>query len=146
MARKLSERQWAILLVGILVAAIAGLYATTLAIQPPEVPPAVVRSVHLVIEEPGWSIRYDPASTTNNSAFSLLIEASSRLDFPVRYLTFQIPQGVFVTEINGSANGEGDRYWQYWVNGVYADLAADRTGLHNDDVVLWRFAIPQEGG
>lgn len=144
MAPKWSERQQAILFAVVLVASIAVLYAATLAVQPADVRPAVVHSVRLEIEGPGWTIRYGAPTTSNNTAFALLIEASTRLGFVVHYRSYQIPEGVFVLAINGSSNGEGQRYWQYWVNQGYADLAADRMALQDGDTVLWRFASPQE--
>lgn len=145
MAPRLSERQQAVLFAGILIVAIAGLYSATLAIQPAEVRTAVVRMVHLEVEGEGWTIQYGPPVTSNNTAFSLLMEASTRLDFSVRYRLYQIPEGVLVTEINGSANGQRERYWQYWVNDVYATIAADRKALQDGDFVVWRFASYQGG-
>ncbi len=145
MALRLSERQQAIAFAAILIAAIAGLYATTQLLQPVPVRASEVHLVRLVIEGAGWSIQYAPLTTDNNTAFGLLLEASGKLAFPVAYVWYQIPQGVFVTAINGSVNGEGNRYWLYQVNGVYPNLAADHQGLHDDDVVRWSFSTAQEG-
>lgn len=145
MAPRLNESQKAVLFAGILIVAIAGLYSATLAIQPAEVRTAVVRMVHLEVEGEGWTIQYGPPVTSNNTAFSLLMEASTRLGFSLRYRLYQIPEGVLVIEINGSANGEGERYWQYWVNDVYATIAADRKALQEGDLVVWRFASYRGG-
>ncbi len=145
MARRLSERRQAVLFAAILLTAIAGLYAMTELVQPAPVQARVVGFPTLDVRGDGWSIRYAPASTTNNTAFGILSEASTRLGFPLAYTTFQIPQGVFVTAINGSVNGESGRYWQYWVNGAYGDVAADHKALHDDDVVIWGFSASQEG-
>src|SRR5213594_1291194 len=145
MALRLSERQQAILFASALIAAIAGLYGSTLVLQPVPVQASEVHLVRLDVESVGWSIQYAPVTTNNNTAFGLLLEASAKLAFPVGYVWYQIPQGVFVTAINGSVNGEGGRYWQYWVNGVYGDVAADHKPLHDDDVVLWSFSASQDG-
>ena len=144
MALRLSERQQAILFAAILIAAITGLYATTLLLQPTPVQASVVRLVRLDVEGVGWSIQYAPLTTNNNTAFGLLLEASAKLAFPVAYVWYQIPQGVFVTAINGSSNGEG-RYWLYQVNGLYPNIAADHRALHDDDIVRWSFSTAQEG-
>jgi hypothetical protein len=144
-ALRLSERQQAIVFAGILIAAIAGLYATTQLIQPVPVQASAVRLVRLDVESGGWSIAYAPLATMNNTAFGLLLEASAKLGFPVAYIWYQIPQGVFVTAINGSVNGEGSRFWLYQVNGVYPSLAADHQALHDDDVVRWTFSASQDG-
>ena len=145
MALRLSERQQAIVFAGILIAAIAGLYATTQLIQPVPVQASAVHLVHLEVEGGGWSIEYAPLATMNNTAFGILREASVTLGFPVTYVWYQIPQGVFVTSINGSVNGEGSRYWLYQVNGIYPGLAADHQALHDDDVVRWTFSASQDG-
>ena len=145
MVRRLSERQQAVLFAAVLLTAIGGLYAMTQLLQPAPVQVRIVGSPTLDVRGEGWSIRYEPASTINNTAFGILSEASARLGFPLTYATFQIPQGVFVTAINGSVKGEGGRYWQYWVNGVYGDVAADHKPLHDDDVVLWSFSASQDG-
>ena len=145
MDRRLSERQQAVLFAAILLTAIGGLYAITGLVQPAPVQARVVGLPTLDVRGDGWSIHYAPASTTNNTAFGILAEASYRLGFPIAFTTFKIPQGVFVTSINGSVNGEGGRYWQYWVNGVYGDIAADHKALLDDDVVLWSFT-PSQGG
>ena len=145
MVASLSERHQAVLFAGVLIASIAGLYAAAQLLQPPPVLAYVVHFVQLDVEGSGWSIHYAPTATTNNTAFALLLEASTRLGFSVAYVPYQIPQGFFVTAINGSANGGGGRFWQYWVNGAYGDVAADHQALHDNDIVLWNFAPSQEG-
>lgn len=146
MALRVSERVQALVFVAVLVSAIAGLYAVAQQTQPRSVPRADARLVSLEIEGVGWSIHYRPPVTVNNTAFGVLREASAALDFSLTYQAYEVPQGVFVTEINGSANGVGGRYWQYWVNGTYESVAADHRVLRGGETVLWRFSIPQEGG
>ena len=145
MAPKLTERTQAVLFAAVLMTAIAGLYGTTILLQPAPVGVHAVGSVRLDVEGAGWSIRYAPVVTNNSTVFGLLLEASAKFGFTVAYITYQIPQGVFVTAINGSMNGDGGRYWQYWVNGAYGTVAADHAALHDDDVVLWSFAASVEG-
>jgi Domain of unknown function (DUF4430) len=144
--RSLSERAQALVFVGILVAGIAGLYATAQIVQPAAVPTASVHSVRLEVDGSGWTIHYGPERTTNNTAFGILLEASDVLDFSVRYQRYEIPKGVLVLGINGSMNGNGGRYWQYWVNGVYGTVAADYQGLQDGDLVTWTYAVSQGGG
>lgn len=147
MGRELTERTQAVLFAAVVVVAIAGLYAATQRAQPAPVQSYVVHLVHLRIDGPGWTIRYDPIATLNNSAFSLLIEAARKLGFAVAYIPFEIPRGMLVTAINGTSNGElGGLSWQFWVNAAYGTVASDYTTLHDDDVVVWSFTISREGG
>jgi hypothetical protein len=145
-AVRVSERSQAVVFAAILITAIAGLYAATQLLQPASVSTYVVHLAQLDVRGSGWSIHYAAIATANNTAFGLLHEASTRLGFSLTYVPYEIPKGVFVTGINGSVNGEGGRFWQYWVNGQYANLAADHLALHDHDVVLWKFIAAQEGG
>ena len=52
--------------------------------------------------------------------------------------------GYLVTKIGDMTNGAGGAYWQYWVNGVYAQESADHTPVHGGDNVLWKFASSQQ--
>jgi len=144
-AFRLSEKWQAVLFAAILIVAIAVLYRAAVGFQPGAIATRVVGFVKLDIEGNGWSIHYAPIITTNNTAFGLLVEASARLGFSVANQTYQFPEGIFVTAINGTVNGEGGRWWQYWVDGVYAGVAADHQELHDNDIVLWSFSPSMEG-
>jgi hypothetical protein len=140
------ERWQAVAFTAVLIVAIAGVYAATLATQPAPVTPSVVHAAMLEVQGGSWTIRYRPDVTTNNTAFGILREASERLGFPLAYVPYEIPNGIFVTAINGSTNGDGGSYWQFWVNGDYGTVAADHRALHDGDAVLWTFSVPREGG
>ena len=142
---RLSERHQAILFAVVLAIAIAGTFRVALALQPPEVRSLGPIRASLVVDGNAWRIEYLDVVTTNNTAFGILLEASERLGFDVRWTTYALPAGVFVTSINGTANGAGGMGWQYWVSGVYARVAADRQTIVEDDVVVWRFLVAQEG-
>jgi len=47
--------------------------------------------------------------------------------------------GVFVESIGGVKNGDGGKYWQYYVNGKLGDVAADKKEVKTGDKVEWRF-------
>ena len=112
--------------------------------QPPAVHPRGAVSATLEVDGGSWSLNYSANSTSNNTAFALLVEAALRLGFEVQYSRFALPEGVFVTAINGTQNGHGG-YWQYWVNGQYADRAADRREIFSGDVVLWKLDVDRGG-
>ncbi len=145
MLPKLSERAQAILLVVIIGGSIAGLYGYIEATQPMPVQAASVTDVSLVVEGANWTIRYGPVTTANNTAYGILVEASQRLHFSVDAMHYEVPSAVFVTAINGTANGQGGFFWQYWVDGVYGNVGADHYALASGAQVLWRFTMDQEG-
>lgn len=144
---ELSERTQAVIFVVALGLAIAGLYGWARASQPPSVAPGTVVGVRLAIEGPGWNMSYGPVTTTNNTVYALLLEAAQHFDFSVSATGSPsgIPKGLIVTMINGAQNGQGGLWWQYWVNGVYGDRAADLYALHSGDLALWAFTLSQEG-
>ena len=145
MVPRLSQRAQALVFVAVVVVAIGGLLAYVQATTPPRPASHGPVSVSLLIDSGTWTIRYGPATTTNNTPFSLLKEASARLGFPVDEVYYTLPSAVFVTAINGTANGQGGLYWQYWVDGVYGSVAADQMPLSNGDQVAWRFTTDRGG-
>lgn len=146
MARRLRERTKAVVFLVALAVTVAGLIAYVRASQPPPVPHTSIADVVLLVQGTGWTLRYAPSETVNNTVFTLLMEAADRLGFTVEYQAYLVPHGVFVTAINGTVSGQGPspRYWQYWVSGVYGDVAADVFAIHGGDTVLWNYTIPME--
>lgn len=145
MAPRLSERAQAAIFLAALGVAIAGLYGWVQASQPPPVRATGVSGVSLVVDGAGWTIRYGPVTTTNNTAFGILLEAARDMGFSLHWINYTLPAGVFIISINGSANGQGGEFWQYWVNGTYGGVAADRASLSDGAAVTWRFVADQGG-
>ncbi len=58
-------------------------------------------------------------------------------------ITFEFKEypglGVLVTRIGERKNGEQGKYWQYWVNGAYADKGPDAYVVKPGDAIEWRF-------
>ena len=144
MVRRLSERAQAVVFLVVLAVAIGGLYGWIQASQPPAVQARSVTAVSLEVDGPNWPIRYGPVTTTNNPAFGILLEASQRLHFSVVASNWTLPNGVFVSAINGTTMA-GGLSWQYWVGPVYGDRAANLYPLADGDHVTWRFTTDQEG-
>jgi len=47
--------------------------------------------------------------------------------------------GAFIKKIGEKENRKDDKYWQYWVNNIYATIGASQFELKNGDVVEWKF-------
>jgi len=125
--------------------AIAGLYGWIQVSQPPPVRATGVTGVSLVVNGAGWSVHYGPVTTTNNTAFGILLEAARHMGFSLQWINYTLPAGVFIISINGSANGQGGEFWQYWVDGAYGEVAADHAPLSDGATVTWAFAADQGG-
>ena len=86
------------------------------------------------------------SDSRNNTVFLFLLEAARTLHFALQWSNWSPPySAVFIDSINGSRNGDGGRWWVFWVDGVYANTAADLTVLHGGEAVLWRFTVPEGG-
>jgi hypothetical protein len=77
----------------------------------------------------------------NSTVFSLLQKLAKRENFKLEYTLYE-GMGVFVEVINGTKNGEGGKYWQYWVNNKLGEVAADKKNIKGGDEVEWRFEVP----
>ncbi|MCK5332718.1 DUF4430 domain-containing protein [Candidatus Parcubacteria bacterium] len=47
--------------------------------------------------------------------------------------------GVFIESINGVKNGDEGKYWQYYINGMLGEVAADKKDLKSGDEIEWKF-------
>ena len=138
------ERTKALAFVGMWLLSMGLVLAAVGAVQPARPSLGAPLGAHLVILGGGWTIDYQAAGTRNNTAFSLLREANSTLDFELDWVEYGWPyEDVFVTSINGSRNdGSRNLWWQYCVNGTYASQGALHQEIRDGDTVLWVYAAP----
>jgi len=124
-----------------LMISIAGVWILANATMPQHVPqPATGLHLTLRVVEDGRVIEYGSNQSRNNTAFTLLLEGARNLHFEVRWENWTVPsESVLVVSIDGLGNGNGGRWWQYWINGAYGNVGADHAQLHDGDVVEWRF-------
>ncbi len=139
MTARLGDPKLALLVALAVILSVAGLYAALRALAPAPVPPATV-SVTLEIEAAEWSLSYQ-ATTSNNTVLNLLLEASAVEGFPIQYQYWEDLGASKVNAINRIHDGAGGLFWQYWVNGAYGQVGADRYILADGDAVLWRHTV-----
>ena len=94
----------------------------------------------IIIYNNGTNESYYNNTLTNSytSAFDLL-----RLHAEVEYYCQKFGQrnSFFVTSINGRAQNSAEgKYWQYWVNGQYAQVASNVYVCHDNDIIEWRYS------
>jgi len=126
----------------VLIVAVAGLWMLANATMLPIVP-SPNRAIHLRLRIAGsdWAESYESNASWNNSAFSFLLEGARNLHLPLVWENWTLPSdSVFVLSIDGDTNGDGGRWWQYWINGAYGSVGADRAPLNDGDLLEWRFA------
>lgn len=100
---------------------------------------------HLIIDDGAGVLRTFPKEQffSGQTVFDILKSVTAReglafvYDPPGTY-------GVFIRQIGARKNGEQKKYWQYWVNGEFAMVAADRYTLQSGDTILWKFTGEQQ--
>lgn len=83
---------------------------------------------------------YEIVLATSTTVFSALQDLSQQEKFTVTYKVYP-EMGVLVQGINGVVNGTDDKYWQYWVDGILGEVAANKKLLKAGDKVEWKFDI-----
>jgi hypothetical protein len=136
----------AALFAGVILVSAIGLLLGAQAMRPQ--PPTLTSgiAVSLTIEGAGWTIHFQSNATRNNTVFLFLLESARVLHFGLAWTNWSPPyRAVFIDAFNGSRNGDGGRWWVFWVNGVYANTAADLAVLAGGETILWRFTTPEGG-
>ena len=142
-----TERRKAVAFVAIVVVAIVALFWAAAVLYEPNLSssPGTI-SVGMRMEGSTWVLWYNATATANTTAFVFLLEASAARGFAVTWTSYGPPlSAVLVVSINGDANGQDGRYWQFWVDGRYSGVGADHAVLRNGAFVEWRFAPAGEG-
>ncbi len=75
----------------------------------------------------------------NGTVFGALETAASSANFTFKSEWYPNFGSHRVTEIAGVRDGTDNRYWQYYVNGVYMGTGADLAAVSDGDVVRWEF-------
>ncbi|MEK7536056.1 MAG: DUF4430 domain-containing protein [Patescibacteria group bacterium] len=68
------------------------------------------------------------------------IEGQNALDLLKKYATVQTKHysfGDLVTAINGT-EGNGPKYWSFYLNGKLADIGAGAYTTHTGDIIEWK--------
>jgi hypothetical protein len=80
--------------------------------------------------------------TFGSNVMDLMMECSKVGGFSVGRQAY-IGMGTIIQNIDGVANENPGRGWQYYVNGTYALIACDKTLLNGGEVIDWKFITLQ---
>ena len=79
----------------------------------------------------------------NSTVFSLLEELAEKENLIIE--TSSYPEmGVLIESIDGLKGGADNKWWQYWINEVLGEVAADKKEAKAEDVIEWKFEVPLE--
>lgn len=104
-----------------------------------------VHNVTMNIITPTWSVNYSSMNTSNVTVADFLFECCERLNMTVDKDYWPGYDSFFITRIDSYSNGDDERYWQYYVNGLYADTGCSLYILNNNDMIEWRFETSSWG-
>jgi len=98
-----------------------------------------VENVSITISSPQWSVEYLHRNTKNITVATFLFGCAAYFHFSVQKEYWNGYHSFFITGIHEINNGDDGRYWQYYVNGQFADVGCSNYFLSDNDVVEWRF-------
>jgi hypothetical protein len=100
-------------------------------------------SVTIVIQGDEWTIKENIFAYKDDTVFSVLERCTERNMVSLEYTYYEEFNSMLIDAINKNVNGDGDRYWQYYVNGELPMIGCDQYMVSNGDYVLWTFeSIP----
>lgn len=80
--------------------------------------------------------------TANATLFDVLKKASDDKKIKFNYKDYGGSLGIFIQSINEVAGTE-ERYWQYWVNNVYAQVGASSYVVQPGDIIIFKLIKSQ---
>ena len=101
-----------------------------------------VENIGMSIVAPNWNITYIGITTNNFTVADFLFECANYYNFTVESTYWKGYDSFFIESINGTENGKDGMYWQYYVNGEFADVGCSGYVLHDNDIVEWWFVPP----
>ena len=75
----------------------------------------------------------------NATVFGFLLAAAKNGSFDVKYTYYGQYDSYLIDSIAGVENGKDNKYWQYWINGQYGMVGADKQPVKNGDTIEWKF-------
>ncbi|MFA5878084.1 MAG: DUF4430 domain-containing protein [Candidatus Staskawiczbacteria bacterium] len=74
------------------------------------------------------------------TAFDLLKEGAEKLPLELKTKNYDI--GILIEAIGDKENGQGGKYWLYYINGQLPMISADKNKIEEGDKVEFKFGKP----
>lgn len=100
-------------------------------------------NVTLIIVYSNDTIDIYDIKMSNPTVYSVLIKASNDYGFSVGTKYYDQYQSHFIFSINSLAEGENNKFWQYYINGNYGIVGADLQTVKDNDFIEWKFQEPK---
>lgn len=107
-------------------------------VEMPNVIPVEIESVFVLINDgSGDPKEFMLEVSTSTTAFDLLQEASLTAGFAIESREYDF--GVLIEAINNKRNGQGDKYWFFYVNSELLQLTPDKVTVNPGDKIEFIF-------
>lgn len=100
-------------------------------------------NVTLKIDYSNDTINTYDIKMANPTVYSVLIKVSNDYDFSVGANYYAQYQSHYIFSINSVAEGENNKFWQYYINGNYGTVGADLQTVKDNDFIEWKFQKPK---
>ncbi len=101
-------------------------------------------SASLMIDYGNGTLKtFERSLSPNETMLQLLTDAAKESGIGLETKNYG-SLGVLVVQIGQMKNGDGEKYWQYWVNNIAPPLGADKYIVQPGDVIEWKFIKSQE--
>ena len=78
-------------------------------------------------------------STVNATVYGCLLEAATQGNLNVKTTYYPSFDSMLIDAIGSATGGEDNKYWQYYLNGIYGTVGIDKQIVHAGDCIEWRF-------
>jgi len=86
-----------------------------------------------------WDYQNISVDGKNATVYGFIMEAAHEGNFSVKYTYYGQYDSLLIDSIAGIVNGDNNSYWQYWLNGDYGVVGADKQPIADNDVIEWKF-------
>ncbi len=101
-------------------------------------------STRLSIDFGDGRVKTFEVKPAGENLFQIMKEISSEERIKLGYETYS-GLGELITEIGDKKNGaEDNKYWQFWINGFYAQVGASSYIVQPGDVIEWKFTNAEQ--
>ncbi len=85
------------------------------------------------------TIAYPLVANNTKNLFAVTEEIAKQQIWDLQYKDYG-EMGYLVTKINNTENGQGNKYWQYYVNGEQPQISANKYTPQAGEKIEWRYA------
>lgn len=107
--------------------------------EPPQQSSDTEITVTVILDFGDGKISSFNVTTKNATVYGCLIESANMGDFIINDEYNEQFDAMEIKSIDSYTAGQDNKYWIYYLNGEYANVAADKQFVKNNDVIEWKY-------